>query len=146
MNGTLLNGRLIGKCVSVLLNHGDRVEICPGFGFTFRQVPTEGAEGVDDLGVEGEEALFEGSYKLSKRILGEGGYGRVYMAWDVKTHRQVACKIMVLRDDGGHGGGKKNWKRMKEMYMREVEILKTLNHVSLMSVSRAVSDRSSRIL
>lgn len=131
MNGTFLNGRLVGKGVSVLLTHGDRIEIRHAASFAFHQVADGDVLGFDDPGTEKEKALFANSYELSSRILGAGGYGRVYMAWDVRTHRQVACKIMELRDpDGGHVGNRRNWKRMKEMYMREVEILGTLNHVS----------------
>lgn len=131
MNGTFLNGRLIGKGISVLLTRGDTIEIRHAASFVFHQVPSESVLDLDDPGTEKEKSLFASSYELSSRILGAGGYGRVYMAWDVKTHRQVACKIMELRDlEGGRNGNRKNWKRMKEMYMREVEILGTLSHVS----------------
>lgn len=128
MNGTFLNGRLIGKGASVLLNHGDRIEIRHTASFTFQQVPGENAP--KDPVTQREKGLLVSSYKISPRILGAGGYGRVYMAWDVKTHRQVACKIMELKvPDGRRNGKQKNLKRMKKMFMREVEVLKTLNHV-----------------
>lgn len=131
MNGTFLNGRLVGKGTSVLLTHGDRIDIRPVASFAFYQVPSESALALDDPGIEKDKALFRSCYELSSRILGAGGYGRVYMAWDVRTNHQVACKIMELRGPGGgRNGNRKNWKRMKEMYMREVEILGTLNHVS----------------
>lgn len=131
MNGTFLNNRLVGKGISVLLTDGDKIEIRQAASFVFRQVPNESSPTLNDPGIEKEKVLFANSYELSPRILGAGGYGRVYMAWDIKTHRQVACKIMELKDsEGGRNSNQKGWKRMKEMYMREVEILKTLNHVS----------------
>ncbi|KAH0610025.1 uncharacterized protein H6S33_012571 [Morchella sextelata] len=141
LNGTFLNGRLIGKGNSVLLSNGDRIDIRNAACFRFSQVLGEIAP--EDIIAEGEKRAFANSYELSSRILGAGGYGRVYMAWDVKTHRQVACKVMELRPDA-KGGKKKNWARLREMYMREVEVLRSLSHPNIMSIHKAFST-SSRI-
>lgn len=133
LNGTFLNGRRIGRGTSVLLSDGDRIDIRNAACFRFSQ-PVRNAEDPDVVAEEqgeGEKRAFRGEYELSGRILGAGGYGRVYMAWDVKTHRQVACKVMELRPDAKKAGGKrKNWARLREMYMREIEVLRSLSHVS----------------
>jgi serine/threonine protein kinase len=53
--------------------------------------------------------------------LGRGGGGRTYRAIDRATGREVAVKVLSLRDTGG------DWKRF-DLFEREVAVLKTLDH------------------
>jgi serine/threonine protein kinase len=53
--------------------------------------------------------------------LGRGGSGRTFRAVDRATSREVAVKVLSLRDTGG------DWKRF-DMFEREVGVLKTLEH------------------
>lgn len=53
--------------------------------------------------------------------LGRGGSGRTFRAIDRATSREVAVKVMSLRDAGG------DWKRF-DLFEREVAVLKTLHH------------------
>ncbi|RPB11434.1 kinase-like protein [Morchella conica CCBAS932] len=143
LNGTFHNGRRIGRGTSVLLSSGDRIDIRNAACFSFSQVAEE--EEQEQEGEEEGRRAFAGEYELSRRILGAGGYGRVYMAWEVGTRRQVACKVMELRPDAkGKGGKRKNWARLREMYMREIEVLRSLSHPNIMSIHKAFST-SSRI-
>jgi len=53
--------------------------------------------------------------------LGRGAGGRTFRAIDRATSRQVAVKVLSLRDTGG------DWKRF-DLFEREVAVLKTLDH------------------
>jgi serine/threonine protein kinase len=53
--------------------------------------------------------------------LGRGGSGHTFRAIDRSTSREVAVKVMSLRDAGG------DWKRF-DLFEREVAVLKTLDH------------------
>jgi serine/threonine protein kinase len=53
--------------------------------------------------------------------LGRGGSGRTFRAVDRATSREVAVKVLSLRDTGG------DWKRF-DMFEREVGVLKALEH------------------
>jgi serine/threonine protein kinase len=53
--------------------------------------------------------------------LGRGASGRTFRAVDRATSRQVAVKVLSLRDVGG------DWKRF-DLFEREVAVLKTLDH------------------
>jgi serine/threonine protein kinase len=53
--------------------------------------------------------------------LGRGAGGRTYRAIDRATSREVAVKVLSLRDTGG------DWKRF-DLFEREVAVLKTLDH------------------
>lgn len=82
---------------------------------------------------------------MSDRVLGRGSYGAVYLAMEVATSRQVACKIVdldaaahqltelsvsdIAREDWHEGV--RRLTRGKELVMREVKILSKLSHVGL---------------
>jgi len=53
--------------------------------------------------------------------LGRGGGGRTFRAIDRATSREVAVKVLSLRDTGG------DWKRF-DLFEREVAVLRTLDH------------------
>jgi serine/threonine protein kinase len=53
--------------------------------------------------------------------LGRGGGGRTFRAVDRATSREVAVKVLSLRDTGG------DWKRF-DLFEREVAVLETLHH------------------
>jgi serine/threonine protein kinase len=53
--------------------------------------------------------------------LGRGGGGRTFRAIDRATAREVAVKVLSLRDTGG------DWKRF-DLFEREVAVLRTLHH------------------
>lgn len=53
--------------------------------------------------------------------LGRGGSGRTFRAIDRTTSREVAVKVLSLRDTGG------DWKRF-DLFEREVAVLATLDH------------------
>lgn len=83
---------------------------------------------------------------MSDRLLGTGQFGSVYLAREVATSRQMACKIVKLDLVTGHKPAKTQpclnigdeWQtealRSKDeggIVMREVNILSRLRHVSI---------------
>ena len=69
-------------------------------------------------------AAIADSYKIDREI-GSGGMATVYLAEDLKQHRQVAIK--VLRPELAHALG-------PERFLREVEIAANLTHPHILPV------------
>jgi serine/threonine protein kinase len=95
-------------------------------------------------------------YAVSDRVLGSGQYGKVYLAHEVSTWRQLACKIVELNEAARQLAGLHNtstrddslthdplrWieeRRERQKAMREIEILSKLSHVSIL-LSRLLLD------
>jgi serine/threonine protein kinase len=88
---------------------------------------------------------FKDRFDVSHRVLGQGSYGAVYLANEVATSRQIACKIIdidqaadQLTNESGSDVVLEGWNerlrrlaRGKELVMREVRILSRLSHVCI---------------
>ena len=61
-----------------------------------------------------------------QRLLGEGGFGRVYLAFDTELQRQVAVKVPSVR----------NFKRKEhaEVYLSEARTVASLDHPNIVTV------------
>jgi hypothetical protein len=159
-NGTYVNDVLIGQIcrerIGYLLSDGDIIEIRPSWRFQFRQ-PNHNITYIEksqraDIQVcavtrcqdsAHESKHFRERFAVSDRILGSGQYGAVYLAKEVITLRQVACKIVDLNNAAKQlteGSSLLNpgeaWRRgyaraatERERVKREIEILATLSHV-----------------
>ncbi|EPX73313.1 CAMK/RAD53 protein kinase Mek1 [Schizosaccharomyces octosporus yFS286] len=116
-NGTFLNHCLIGKGNVVLLSDGDILDVRHCASFLYQQKNTTD----DDYHHEydGEE------FSITHRLLGTGGFSRIYMAIENKTGRQYACKIIEKR--------KVSSSRFYDDH--EVSILKKLNHPNIVHVA-----------
>ncbi len=66
-----------------------------------------------------------GRYRIEK-LLGEGGFGRVYLAYDDELHRQVAIKVPHRRLIGRPEDA--------EVYVTEARILASLDHPNIVPV------------
>jgi serine/threonine protein kinase len=68
--------------------------------------------------------LLDGRYEI-KKVLGQGGMGRVYLANDTRlAHRPVACKEMIL------GEGIREQKALED-FNREARVLASFSHPSI---------------
>jgi eukaryotic-like serine/threonine-protein kinase len=75
------------------------------------------AQPTRELGV-----VVEGRYSI-RGLLGEGGMGRVYLAEDIDTRRQVALKILRREQTGN--------RLSRERFLREVDVAAQLVHPSV---------------
>jgi serine/threonine protein kinase len=76
-------------------------------------------------------------YRVVK-LLGQGGMGAVYRAWDMRLNRPVALKEMTPQTGIGAG----MLADLREQFEREAQILATLTHPSLVRVTDYFSWRS----
>ena len=70
----------------------------------------------------GSELLLEGCYRTIK-LLGQGGFGRTYEVIDVHSNSQRVLKVLI-----------RNEPKAVELFQREAEVLKVLNHPGIPKV------------
>lgn len=75
-------------------------------------------------------SLVEGRYRVLS-LLGHGGMGAVYRAWDTRLDVQVALKEMVVQSDLGPSTAE----HLREQFHREAKILASLSHPNLVRVT-----------
>ncbi|OLL26992.1 Meiosis-specific serine/threonine-protein kinase mek1 [Neolecta irregularis DAH-3] len=121
-NGTFVNKVLIGKGRSLLLNDGDKIEIRHASTFIFNQTLRKQKNVKDILGED--KQFIDQHYNMTSRLLGSGGFGKLYMATSCSTGAQVACKIMKREKMIEKGA----------QYAQEVDILKKLSHANVIAV------------
>lgn len=74
--------------------------------------------------------LFVSRYEV-KELLGQGGYGSVYQAWDTNLSRDVALKVLHNLTSAESQG----WAvELQERFKREARILGSINHPGLVTV------------
>ncbi|MCJ1388318.1 Meiosis-specific serine/threonine-protein kinase mek1 [Xylographa bjoerkii] len=159
-NGTYWNKSLIGKGKAALLSHGDELRLGADVCLTFRTVVNNDNSTADHERDETqltEIEHFKEKYDLTNRKLGEGRYGKVYMAVNRQLGRQLACKVVdlraVRRDEA------KKWRNPRTLrsgssqtlpaahtklkmddavarHLREVEILKHLDHANIIRIEK----------
>ena len=85
--------------------------------------------------------VVENRYRIAK-LLGQGGMGAVYRAWDMRLNRPVALKEMIPQ----LGLGAEALADLREQFRQEAQILATLDHPSLVRVTDSFSQLSSEYL
>ena len=151
---------LIGQGKAVLLSDGDRVRLCNGSSFIFRNVPRgsqcpEGSSIIEDEDVKvgltySDETTtnvlqsFQNLFKVMPRKLGSGAYGEVWMAVDILRQRQMACKVVRLNKSPQKRSGRLSF---SEAFWREVDLLKDISHVRrcfpLLALAHQISRQTS---
>ncbi|GAA97462.1 hypothetical protein E5Q_04141 [Mixia osmundae IAM 14324] len=88
MNGTVLNDDRLIHNHSVLLNDGDVVAFA-SHRFVFRQL-------VGALSMSSADLIYaqQGDYVIYNRVLGQGSFATVHLAYNTVLRRQCACKII----------------------------------------------------
>jgi len=84
---------------AILLNHGDRLVVTPNDYFDFEaykaeKVPIRNHRSLSRQNHDTEQ--FEHLYFVTKRLIGVGGTGKVYLAYHKKNNDQLACKVTRL--------------------------------------------------
>ncbi|GAA5829942.1 hypothetical protein JCM11251_007941 [Rhodosporidiobolus azoricus] len=138
-NGTLHNGRLIGKGGTVVLSEGDKIEIgshvfryhhtAPSPALSSTAFATATSTPASAFFAGGQNVQQVGDFLLSPRTLGSGAFSQVFLALSTKTLKQVACKRLhrsrVKAD------------RLKAIE-REVEMLKRASHPNINKIEDVV--------
>ncbi|KAK9326397.1 kinase-like domain-containing protein [Lipomyces orientalis] len=119
-NGTFLNGKTIGKGQRLLLSDGDLIEIRHACAFTFHQ---SNEKMFYDSVLETDRVMMT-DYEISQRVIGKGTFGRVFLAANKKTSKQLACKVIET------GGSVSRMAKART----EVAILERLCHPNVVSV------------
>ena len=76
------------------------------------------------------------NYDLGTQV-GEGTYGQVFKALNKQTHHPVALKKLYLKEDVK--GNEKNRDGFPITGIREIEILRSLNHINIVQLEAMVS-------
>ncbi|EPE08844.1 serine threonine protein [Ophiostoma piceae UAMH 11346] len=104
-SGTFVNGNLVGKAPSVsparLLENNDTI------------------------------SLFADQYLIKETILGSGAFANVYLAVDIKTRKQLICKVHDL------SSLQKRYESAIERVDREMAIWSQLDHPNIIAFHRA---------
>ncbi|GAA5915809.1 hypothetical protein JCM6882_006106 [Rhodosporidiobolus microsporus] len=129
-NGTLHNGRLVGKGGTVVLSEGDRVEIASRvFRYHHTASSPSSPTALTTASPESPSVQQVGDFLLSPRTLGSGAFSQVFLALSTKTLKQVACKRLPRARMRGD--------RLKAIE-REVEMLKKAKHPNINKIEDVV--------
>ena len=143
---------------SVLLNHGDTLHLSSNVSVTYEAVPQKSKQ-LKRLGstAQAEAKLFEKQYTITPRALGAGGFASVFLAINMKTRRQVACKVVPLpkkppvpslsewkprpgRKVPAHEalGDIVRHRKICQDLRREFEVLKGIDHPNIIRLEKAI--------
>jgi serine/threonine protein kinase len=150
--GSQGRGILMGQNSTFLLDHGDELHISDSIRLIFYSLkPIEEARFTAIQ--EREKAIFAQDYLVTGRLLGQGGYGKVFIGVDQTTQRQLACKLVRLdrmydrppipnlrlptgQREQKSKVGKKRWPTRVAACFREFDILKDLSHPNIISITK----------
>ncbi|KAJ2032513.1 hypothetical protein IWW57_000180 [Coemansia sp. S610] len=122
-NGTFWNGKKIGKNKSVILSHGDVIEIKKGHYFTYLQLNKTRS------GSNKEVDPIESKYQITDTVLGKGTFAEIRLVYRKDTQQQLAVKVMEKRNftaNGTAGGGTN--------YIHEINLLRGIKHANIVRV------------
>ncbi|KAJ1992284.1 hypothetical protein GGI25_005202 [Coemansia spiralis] len=120
-NGTFWNSKKIGKGRSVILAHGDVIEIKKGYYFTYLQLTPRQKK-------KGDEGQVD-KYQITDTVLGKGTFAEIRLVYKKDTQQQMAVKIMEKRNfsvNGTAGGGTN--------YIHEINLLRGIRHPNIVRV------------
>ncbi|KAJ2386891.1 hypothetical protein GGI05_004245 [Coemansia sp. RSA 2603] len=125
-NGTFWNSKAIGKGRSVILAHGDVIEIKKGYYFTYLQLTRRHGD-KSDADVLGTK------YQITETVLGKGTFAEIRLAYEKATQQQLAVKIMEKHNFSSNGtaGGGTN-------YIHEINLLRGIRHANIVRVHDVV--------
>ncbi|KAJ2834005.1 hypothetical protein GGI24_000599 [Coemansia furcata] len=122
-NGTFWNGKKIGKGKSIILAHGDVIEIKKGYYFTYLQlhkIRTGNSKEADPI---------DSKYQITDTVLGKGTFAEIRLVYRKDTQQQLAVKVMEKRNftaNGTAGGGTN--------YIHEINLLRGIKHPNIVRV------------
>lgn len=125
-----------------LLSPGDSMQLTSKIQILFT-VPERGKPNSSalDASQRAECKIFAPRYRLSQRVLGFGGYAKVYVANDEKTGKQLACKVVKQARPRHHDDNqmRPSKKKSAEIVAREFNVLKKLSHPNIIQLEAVIS-------
>ncbi len=163
-NGTFLKKRylpdtispvsefLMGKNCTYLLDDGDELRLSESVILTYHSLIHMDHTGFSAI-QEREKAVFASRYHISRRLLGQGGNGKVLTGTNQATQQQLACKVIKLnyrrqattiRSLRNHSDKQttnttiqsKQWPTTIATCFREFTILKDLSHPNIVTLEK----------
>ncbi|QSZ30898.1 hypothetical protein DSL72_000456 [Monilinia vaccinii-corymbosi] len=152
-NGTYVNDILIGilgnERIGRLLVDGDLIEVRPDWKFRYHQPRSKL---IPHMALpEAEVQYFQDRFTISNHVLGSGIAGEVFLANNVGTSKQMACKVVKIKSsrsrlpssqNGSVPGSRESnqqqdteWENKSSL--REIDILSKLNHPNIISIQKA---------
>ncbi|RKP37182.1 kinase-like domain-containing protein, partial [Dimargaris cristalligena] len=129
-NGTYLNRKKIGRGKTVLLSHGDTLEIHKGNYFTFLQ--TYRRPGQDAL-LHQDQEVVDAKYQITERILGTGTFAQVKLAICKTTGQRLAAKIIDRQRFGSI-----SVKQRGTDFVQEINIMQSITHPNIVQVTDVI--------
>lgn len=130
----------------VLLNHGDTMILTSKIRIVYAVLEehhsgssTMDASQIAELTEFAQHKLAQ-RYRISQRVLGVGGYAKVFVANDQKTGKQLACKV-VKQNRPGVGEENRmrpSKKKNTEIVAREFDLLKKLSHPNIIALEEVI--------
>ncbi|KAF2659058.1 Pkinase-domain-containing protein, partial [Lophiostoma macrostomum CBS 122681] len=142
--------RMGRKNGSFLLDEADELRISDSVTLVYRSLTKILEEPLPAFQLE-EKHAFMSRYVITGRVLGIGGYGKVLIAVHQKTQRQLACKVMDIRnfyaneeaskynltaEKQDEPGSAKRWPSRVGKCFREFDILKDLSHPNIVTIEK----------
>lgn len=122
LNGTLVNGNLVGKNLICMLNHNDFVTLNLAFKFRFLQVSDPFSSCCPSAVIDSINHIEYLDWKVSPKVIGHGSFGMVYLATN-RTNKTKPFAVKITRN--------KVTVDLMPRIKREAEILLEVDHVRL---------------
>lgn len=141
---------------SFLLDHGDELQLSETVTLVYQAYGTVKQTGLTAT-QEREKSILSSRYLITRRLLGEGAYGKVLIGVDQTTQRQLACKMVNLEShydrraelsqptDEGQPSCSQAIKQLPprvQKCFREFDILKKVSHPNVVQVQKVFWSRS----
>ncbi|KAJ1948507.1 hypothetical protein EC988_005148 [Linderina pennispora] len=121
-NGTFWNGKKIGKNKSVILTHGDVLEIKKGYYYTYLQL-------VHKHDTSQRDSHIDSKYQITDKVLGKGTFAEIRQVLRKDTQEQIAVKIMEKRNFSLRGTAEGGTN-----YIHEINLLRGIKHPNIVRV------------
>ncbi|THY05224.1 kinase-like protein [Aureobasidium pullulans] len=149
-----LDHQLTKSMGPVLLQHGDCLYFSRSTFVQYKETTPENEQKMSFI-MSCEVKRLDEEFDIFSRLIGAGGQGKVFIAWDRKAGQQVACKAVSLagvnldHDKGApkqastqatanHGSKLQPTKLLRKIHRLEVEydILKDLSHPNIIDMRK----------
>lgn len=123
LNGTLVNGVLVGKNMVCLLNDNDRISINFSMRFRFIQLPINDGSKVNPGVYLFNRNKASTNWTITNKVIGQGSFGSVHMAVNNQQYGCNSYAVKIIRSNIQLD--------MTPRVKQEADILLKINHVSI---------------